>query len=69
MTDSSNLTIGFSHVGLSVSDLNASLKFFEAIGYKKVGGVESYPSLFLSDGSSLRSYQSHSIHPISRYLG
>jgi catechol 2,3-dioxygenase-like lactoylglutathione lyase family enzyme len=53
MTDSSNLTIGISHVGLSVSDLDASLKFFEALGFKKVGGVESYPSLFLSDGSSL----------------
>jgi lactoylglutathione lyase len=53
MTDSSNLTIGFSHVGLSVSDLDASMKFFEALGFKKVGGVESYPSIFLSDGSSL----------------
>jgi lactoylglutathione lyase len=53
MTDSSSLTIGISHVGLSVRDLDASLKLFEALGYKKVGGVESYPSLFLSDGSSL----------------
>jgi catechol 2,3-dioxygenase-like lactoylglutathione lyase family enzyme len=53
MTYSSNLTIGISHIGLSVTDLDASLKFFEALGYKKVGGVESYPSLFLSDGSSL----------------
>jgi lactoylglutathione lyase len=53
MTDSSNLTIGISHIGLSVSDLGASLKFFEALGFKQVGGVESYPSLFLSDGSSL----------------
>jgi lactoylglutathione lyase len=47
------LTAGISHVGLSVSNLDASLKFFEAIGFKKVGGVESYPSYFLSDGSSL----------------
>jgi lactoylglutathione lyase len=53
MTDSSNLTVGISHVGLSVSDLDASLKFFEALGFKLVGGVESYPSFFLSDGSSL----------------
>jgi lactoylglutathione lyase len=53
MTDSSKLTIGISHVGLSVSDLDASLKFFEALGFNQVGGVESYPSLFLSDGSSL----------------
>jgi catechol 2,3-dioxygenase-like lactoylglutathione lyase family enzyme len=53
MTDSSNLTIGVSHVGLSVSNLDASLKFFEALGFKKAGGVESYPSIFVSDGSSL----------------
>jgi catechol 2,3-dioxygenase-like lactoylglutathione lyase family enzyme len=54
MTDSSNLTIGFSHVGLSVCDPDASLKFFKALGFKRVGGVAlSYSSLFLSDGSSL----------------
>jgi lactoylglutathione lyase len=47
------LTAGISHVGLSVSHLDASLKFFEAIGFNKVGGVESYPSYFISDGSSL----------------
>ena len=50
---SATLTSGISHVGLSVSNLNASLQFFEAIGFKKVGGVESYPSYFISDGSSL----------------
>ena len=47
------LTIGVSHVGISVSDLKASLQFFEALGYKKVGGSESYPSIFVTDGSSL----------------
>ena len=47
------LTTGVSHVGLSVFDLDASLKFFEALGYKKVGGSDSYPSIFVSDGSSL----------------
>ncbi len=31
----------------------AGLIFFEALGFQKVGGVESYPSVFLSDGSSL----------------
>lgn len=48
-----NLTTGFSHVGLSVHNLDTSLKFFQALGFNKVGGVESYPSIFLSDGSSL----------------
>jgi catechol 2,3-dioxygenase-like lactoylglutathione lyase family enzyme len=50
---STTLTDGISHVGLSVSKLDATLQFFEAIGFNKVGGVESYPSYFISDGSSL----------------
>jgi lactoylglutathione lyase len=48
-----SLTVGISHIGLSVSDLAASLSFFEALGFNKVGGVDSYPSYFVSDGSSL----------------
>lgn len=51
--DQTNYTAGVSHVGLSVSNIEASYEFFQALGYKKVGGVESYPSYFLSDGSSL----------------
>jgi catechol-2,3-dioxygenase len=47
------LTVGISHIGLSVSDIDASLTFFEAVGFKKVGGSESYPSSFVSDGKSL----------------
>ena len=49
----SNLTSGISHVGLAVSKLDASLAFFQALGYNKVGGVESYPSYFVSDGHVL----------------
>lgn len=48
-----SLTAGISHVGLSVSDLEASYKFFQVLGFNKVGGSESYPSYFISDGSSL----------------
>ena len=47
------ITSGISHVGLSVSNLDASRQFFLALGFNKVGGVDSYPSIFLSDGSSL----------------
>jgi lactoylglutathione lyase len=47
------LTAGISHVGLSVSNLEATLRFFEALGFNKVGGIEAYPSHFISDGSSL----------------
>jgi catechol 2,3-dioxygenase-like lactoylglutathione lyase family enzyme len=46
-------TTGISHVGLAVSDLDASFKFFEVLGYKKVGGAETYPSFFLHDGTAL----------------
>lgn len=49
----SKLTAGISHVGLSVSDIEASFKFFEAIGYSKIGVDESYPSYFLSDGTTM----------------
>ena len=51
MSGTTPLTAGLSHVGLSVGNLDASFQFFEALGYKKVGGVEDYPSYFLSDGS------------------
>lgn len=45
------LTMGISHVGLAVSKLEATLDFFQALGFKKIGGVESYPSIFLTDGT------------------
>lgn len=50
---SSKLTSGVSHVGLAVSKLDKSVAFFEAIGYEKIGGDPSYPSIFLSDGESM----------------
>jgi len=53
MTTNTNLTSGISHVGLSVSKLDKSFEFFEAIGYQKIGGDPSYPSIFLSDGNSM----------------
>jgi len=53
MSRSNNLIIGISHVGLSVCSLDASFKFFETLGYKKIGGVDTYPSIFLHDGASM----------------
>jgi lactoylglutathione lyase len=52
-TARTKLTPGISHVGLAMSNLESSLQFFEAIGYAKIGGDESYPSYFLSDGHSM----------------
>lgn len=40
------------HVGLTVSDLDASCGFFtEILGWEKVGGNPDYPAVFVSDGS------------------
>jgi lactoylglutathione lyase len=53
LSSSSSLCSGISHIGLAVSDLEASFAFFEALGYKKVGGDESYPSYFISNDNGL----------------
>ncbi len=45
------MTKGINHLGLSVSNLDASTDFFvETLGWKLVGGKESYPAKFVSDG-------------------
>lgn len=48
------MTLGVHHVGLAVPDLAAAERFFiEALGWKTVGGVPSYPSVFVSDGTTM----------------
>lgn len=44
------LTSGVSHVGLSVTEIEKTASFFEHLGFKRIGGQESYPSIFLTDG-------------------
>ena len=52
MTRPNPVTSGVHHVGLTVPDLPAARRFFEdALGFDVIGGVEDYPSSFLSDGS------------------
>ena len=47
-------TLGVHHVGLSVPDLKAATGFFvEALGFKEVGGKPDYPSVFVSDGTTM----------------
>lgn len=46
------LTRGVHHIGLTVTDLDASCGFFtELLGWSKVGENPEYPAVFVSDGS------------------
>ncbi|MEP2532156.1 VOC family protein [Shimia sp.] len=46
-------TLGIDHLGLTVSDLEASLGFFTgALGWTKFGGNAAYPSAYVTDGHS-----------------
>jgi len=48
------LTQGVHHVGLTMPDLDQARAFFcGTLGFKEVGGVPSYPSIFVSDGAIL----------------
>jgi catechol 2,3-dioxygenase-like lactoylglutathione lyase family enzyme len=46
------LCSGISHVGLTVSSLEASRSFFEALGFAKIGESPDYPAVFLSEATS-----------------
>ena len=46
------LTQGVHHVGLTVTDLDASSRFFvDLLGWEVVGGNSDYPAVFVSDGT------------------
>jgi catechol 2,3-dioxygenase-like lactoylglutathione lyase family enzyme len=48
------LTTGAHHVGLTVPDLESATQFFcVTLGYSEVGGNPAYPSVFVSDGTTL----------------
>ena len=54
MSQTNARTQGVHHAGLTVPDLAAARTFFqEALGFKQVGEVPSYPAVFLSDGTVL----------------
>ncbi len=51
MNDSKAKTRGINHLGLSVLDLESSLRFFtELLGWTESGRDESYPRAAVSDG-------------------
>ena len=43
---------GIDHTGLTVVDLAASTRFYETLGFKKVGEDPSYPSNFITNGKA-----------------
>lgn len=51
MTSSNAMTRGAHHIGLTVSDLEASASFFvEILDWNEVRRVPEYPAIFVTDG-------------------
>ena len=47
-------TAGPHHIGLTVPDLEAAVRFFtDGLGYTVVGGNPDYPAVFVSDGAGM----------------
>lgn len=48
-----SVTEGVNHIGLAVSDLEASAGFFtETLGWRRAGGDPDYPAVFVTDGNA-----------------
>lgn len=48
------MTTGAHHIGLTVSDLEASARFFTSmLGWREIKRNEEYPAIYVSDGSVL----------------
>ncbi len=64
MTEKPAQTFGIDHLGLTVSDLDASLGFFtDCIGWEKFGGNADYPSAYITDGTSKITLWATKSHP------
>ena len=51
--ESSVVTEGVNHIGLAVSDLDATVSFFvDTLGWQRAGGDPDYPAVFVSDGNA-----------------
>ena len=52
-------TLGIDHLGLTVADLSASLRFFtDALGWEQFGGNPDYPSAYVrNDHTKLTLWQ------------
>lgn len=52
MPDTTPITRGVHHIGLTVTDLARTRAFFvDTLGFSEVGGNPSYPAVFVSDGT------------------
>ncbi len=52
MGDTTSLTSGIHHLGLTVPDIDTSCQFFvDALGFEQVGTQPEYPAVFVSDGT------------------
>lgn len=62
----SKLTIGYSHIGITVPDISKTVAFFETVGFSKVGAADDYPAVFLSNGSVILTvWQTKVENPVS----
>lgn len=53
MPNTTQITKGIDHLGLTVSDIELSRQFFvECLGWSVVGEMPGYPAVFVSDGSA-----------------
>jgi lactoylglutathione lyase len=51
MHEQNAITLGIDHLGLTVSDLELSRRFFiDCLGWKVVGENPAYPAVYVSDG-------------------
>lgn len=51
MTERFTPTFEIDHLGLTVSDLEASVRFFiDALGWQRFGGNPDYPSVYVTNG-------------------
>ena len=51
--ESAVVTEGVNHIGLAVTDLDASVSFFvDTLGWRQAGGDPDYPAVFVTDGNA-----------------
>ena len=61
-------TLGIHHLGLTVSQLEASARFFtDILGWQEVRRDESYPAIFVSDGQIMLTLWQARVQPTREF--